>query len=99
MTRDEAEQALLAREAQRRVRQALQQIEAAQNQIGSACATLSSLRHAAPQWKATSKLYDTVHAHWYKVRDALEGNTKVELDPENTTLYLQRLETLGDGRT
>lgn len=78
------QQTLLDAEAQRRVRQALHQIEAAQGMIGDACATLSTLRYAAPEWKATSALYDRVKAHWYRVRDGLEFSRKarkVALDP------------------
>ena len=87
------QQATLDAEAHHRVRKALQQIEAAQGLLGDACATLSSLRHACPEWKATSKLYDRVHAHWYRVRDALEFRKarKVSLDPLASEHVLKRM--------
>jgi hypothetical protein len=84
------QQQLLAAEAKRRVSLALRQIEDAQNALGHACSTLSSLDYACPMWKATSKLYDRVHAHWYKVRDRLEGNTKVKLDGTNAEAFLKK---------
>lgn len=84
------QQALLTAEAKRRVQVALRQIEDAQNLLGSACSTLSSLEAAIPAWQATSKLYDRVHAHWYKVRDRLEGNPKVKLDQLNADAILRR---------
>lgn len=87
---DPAQQELLKAEARRRVRRALAQIEAAQNSLNDACATLSSLRYANEQCKATSKLADRVKAHWYRVRDALEGNRKVCLDPLAAETVLAR---------
>ncbi len=84
------QQAALDAEAQRRVRVALRQIEDAQNKLGDACATLSSLIGAIPHWQATSKLHDRVHAHWYKVQQALQGNGKIKLDGVNAEKFLQR---------
>jgi hypothetical protein len=78
-----AEQEALSLEARRRVRRALQQIEEAQGMIGAACATLSSLCYANSEFQATSKLYDRVRSHWYKVRNTLEFSkkaSKVRLD-------------------
>lgn len=88
------QRAALDAEVQRRIRRALHQIEEAQGLIGDACAILSSLRYAAPEWRATSKLYDRVKAHWYRVRDALEFSrkaTKVSLDPLATETLLKRM--------
>jgi hypothetical protein len=78
------EAVVLRTEAVRRMRQALRQIESAQGELNSACATLSSLQYAMPEWRATSKLADRVKAHWYKVRNALEygpRGKKMRLDP------------------
>ncbi len=83
------QQELLDAEAKRRVRVALRQIEEAQNLLGQACSTLSSLCYAHSQQLATSKLYDRVHAHWYKVQGALEFNNKVCLDSLNKDSFLR----------
>lgn len=87
-------QVLLNSEARRRVARALRLIEDAQGQLNEACAVLSSLRYAAPEWKATSKMADRVKAHWYRVRDALEFGArarKICLDPLATEALLKRL--------
>jgi hypothetical protein len=88
------QQAVLQAEARRRVRLALAKIEEAQGLIGDACATLSTLRHAAPEWRATGALYDKIKAHWYRVRDGLEFSKKasrIALDPLASETLLQRL--------
>lgn len=79
-----AQKAALQLEARRRVERALRKIEEAQGLIGDACGILSSLQYAAPEWRATSKLYDRVRAHWYRVRNGLQlakKSGKVRLDP------------------
>ncbi len=88
------EQELLQAEAKRRVQKALQQIEEAQNLLGAACATLSSLCYARPEWNATSKLHDRVKSHWYKVEGSLRNGAKankVALDTMNAEDFLQGL--------
>lgn len=55
-------------EAERRVREALDHIQNAQLELGRAAAALSSLQGGAGVWSATGKLYDRVHAHWYRVQ-------------------------------
>lgn len=90
----QAEQAALNLEAVRRVRSALTQIEEAQNKLNDACATLSSLQHAMPEWRATSQMADKVKAHWYKVQNSLYLGSKasrVRLDPLATDGVLARL--------
>jgi hypothetical protein len=54
-------------EARLRIERALANIQEAQNQLGNACAELSALEGGVPVWKATSKLYDSAHALWYRV--------------------------------
>jgi hypothetical protein len=76
------------------VAKALRLIEDAQGLIGDACRVLSSLQYAAPQWRATSKLYDKVHAHWYRVRNTLElgpSARRVRLDPMSAATMLAQL--------
>lgn len=96
-TPEELQQLRLRHETRQRVQQALHQIEAAQTALGNACSTLSGLVGAIPQHRATSKLYDNVHAHWYKVRDALEGNPKITLDSLNAAAVLRAQEGKHEG--
>lgn len=88
------QQVILDAEARRRVQIALRQIEDAQNQLSAACSTLSSLCYARPEWNATSKLYERVKEHWYKVQGALQYGpkaAKVALDSTNADALLRRL--------
>lgn len=89
------QQTLLNAEACRRVGRALAQIESAQNRLNDACATLSSLQYAAPEWKATGAVADRVRRHWYRVRNSLELGPKarkVRLDPLAAETILARQE-------
>lgn len=85
------QQELLDAEAKRRVQLALRQIEAAQNMLGEACSTLSALCYANPEQQATSKLYDRVKAHWYKVQGALQHKKahQIQLDSMNAPAFLR----------
>jgi len=56
-------------EAGARIRRALVLIEDAQGKLGEACAELSSIAGGTSSWNATSKLYDKVKAHWYRVEN------------------------------
>ncbi len=53
--------------AELRVRNALALIERAQNDLGSACAELSAIVGAVPEWKKASKLHDACHDFWRNV--------------------------------
>ena len=68
-------------EAQRRVHQALDRIQAAQTELGRAMSDLSSLvGGGAPRLSdKAGKLYDRVHALWYELAN-LRGNERVDLD-------------------
>lgn len=52
-----------------RVQRALGHIQNAQTELGRAAAELSCFLRGAPEWKRASKLYEMVHAFWYRVRD------------------------------
>lgn len=56
-------------EVELRVAKALRHIENAQTELGHATALLSNFLRGAPEWKRAGKLYDLVHAFWYRVRD------------------------------
>lgn len=66
-------------EAKRRLEEALGHIQAAQDELGRACAMLSSLRYGSPAWKRVSRLYDQVHGGWYRVA-ALRHHAHLEMD-------------------
>lgn len=54
-------------EAERRVLRALDHIQRAQAELGHAQAALASLEGGVAVWRLTGKLYDRVHAGWYRV--------------------------------
>lgn len=56
-------------EAERRVRSALQLIQRAQAVVGEASSLISNIEGMAPQWSRLGKLYDRIHAEWYRVED------------------------------
>lgn len=65
--------------ARQRVNRALALIERAQNDLGSACAELSTLEGGVPVWNACHKLTDKVHAFWYRV-EAFRNGGRYKLD-------------------
>jgi len=69
-------------ETEARIRRALVLIEDAQGQLGAACAELSSIAGGSPIWGTTSKLYDKVKAHWYRV-DNFRKVGRYRLDATN----------------
>ncbi len=77
-------------EAQRRVQEALNHLQAAQDQLAHACAALSALQGGVPVWKATSKLYDSVHSLWYRVENFRLGG-RYRLDGTNLQALERRL--------
>lgn len=77
-------------EAQRLVREALDHIQEAQNELAHACAALSALVGGVPVWKATGKLYDSVHALWYRV-DGFRTGGRYKLDGVNLEALARRL--------
>lgn len=80
----------LQAEAELRVRRALQCIQRAQNELGTACAELAALRGGVPVWKAASALYDRVHAYWYRV-EAFRMARRYSLDDMNIEALERRL--------
>jgi hypothetical protein len=66
-------------EAERRVQKALAHIQEAQAQLGRAAAELSNLEHGVVVWRMAGKLYDRVHAFWYRV-EAFRKKGRFALD-------------------
>lgn len=62
------------------VRSALDHIEQAQRHLGEASALLSNLTGGAAIWLAAGKLYDRVHAFWYRVAQFRKAG-RFSLDP------------------
>lgn len=77
-------------ESHLRIRKALEHIQQAQNELGSACAELSSITGGVTVWRTTSKLYDSVHALWYRVED-FRMRGKFGLDSLSTEALKERL--------
>jgi hypothetical protein len=65
-----------------RIEKALDKIQRAQGLIGEALQELSSIRGGLPTYNAGHKLYDKVHAYWYRVRALLDKSAKLTLDYE-----------------
>jgi len=83
----EQQQKLLQAATRAKVAAAMAAIERAQQELGTAASLLSSLQYGHPAQRATSKLYDRVHAHWYRVQ-RLQHDRRVRLDPANTAAVL-----------
>ncbi len=66
--------------AELRVEKALALIERAQNDLAGACAQLSAVIGAVPEWKRASKLSDACHEAWRKL--AYKDRSKWILDRE-----------------
>jgi hypothetical protein len=49
------------------MQQALNELQQAQNALARACAALSPLMGASPEWKAVGVLHDRVKSTWYRV--------------------------------
>ena len=85
-----------------RVERALALIENAQSQLGAACAELSALCHGYPLQRATSKLYDKVRAHWWRVHTFRTAG-RFYLDPTSVEAlekrFLARVVTTGEAST
>ena len=59
--------------ARARVRRALDEIQEAQNALGRALEQLSPITGGAlPTYSKGHKLYDQIHAYWYKVKALAE---------------------------
>jgi len=76
VSRDDRHQA-----AKVRVRRALHNIQAAQNHLGRAASDLGAVCYGGPKQREVMRLYDRVHALWYRV-NTLETNQRIELDRE-----------------
>lgn len=74
-----------------KIQHACDAIQAAQDQLGTACSQLSALMYGAPAWKKCSKLYDNVHSFWYVV-DGLRHHSKVTLDSMNIEALQARID-------
>jgi len=66
-------------------------VHEAQDALGRACSMLSPLEYGSPTHQKASKLYDQVHAFWYKV-DGLYNNPKVRLDRDNIAAIEKQLD-------
>lgn len=77
----ETEQVIKRRAAAEiRVQKALALIEHAQNHLAMACAQLSGVCGAVPEWRRASKLSDKCHDEWRKL--AYKDRSKWILDRE-----------------
>lgn len=67
---------------QARVQAALNAIQRAQNELLTACQALSPLCAASKDYAACQKLYDAVHAFWYRI-DGIRHRKGLRLDRAN----------------
>jgi hypothetical protein len=74
-------------QAKLRIERALAQIQEAQYCLDRAAAELSSLCYGHPAQKRVSKLYDRVHAEWYRTAE-LRNDRRVVVDREPTKAEL-----------
>lgn len=72
MTREQA--------AELRVQDALKKIESAQHLLEAACADLSAVIGAIPDWKRSMKLADRVHDLWRKLAYNTRAKWKLDHD-------------------
>lgn len=66
-------------EARRRVEQALQHLQRAQEQVGEAQSLLSSLIGGMTAWEHVGKTYDRIRADWHRV-EVLRRKSGLDLD-------------------
>lgn len=63
-----------------RIRRALDHLQEAQNLVGRALQELSPITGGAlPVWNLGHRLYDRVHAYWYKVNALLQQKKAARL--------------------
>ncbi len=70
--------------AMAKVKTALQHIQNAQEELGRATSALGSLRFGSGQCGRVSKLYEKLHAEWYRLRNfaATDQSLSVDSEPE-----------------
>jgi hypothetical protein len=84
--------AVVRAEAERRVRAALANVEAAQRELGRACEEMSAIIGGIPPWERLGKLYDRVHAEWHRLNLWFNGaRSKLDLDEAGRRALAKRL--------
>jgi hypothetical protein len=76
--------------AEARVRHALAHIQEAQNHLHHAQAELSGIERGVTVWRLVGRLYDRVHAAWYRV-EAFRKGGRFTLDGISTDALAGRL--------
>jgi len=79
----------LQAESLARVALAMEAVQRAQDELGTACANLSALCYGYKLQTETSKLYDKVRAHWYRLQD-FRSSGRYVLDDTNIEALLER---------
>ncbi len=88
--------ALVRAEAERKVRAALDHIEAAQNLIERACQELCPVIGALPAWTRIGKLRDRVNAEWHRLYE-VRPRGGYGLDEDGRRALARRLELQSGG--
>jgi hypothetical protein len=89
--------AVVRAEAERKVRAALDHLEAAQRELGRACEELSPIIGAVTPWGRAGKLYDRIHAEWHRLNIFLQKNReRLGLDESGLRALAERIAK--DGR-
>lgn len=81
---------IIQAEIQRRMKKALDHIQAAQNELGRAQAELSAIQHGAPECAAVGREYDRVRRLWYRVEKKTKYS-KLGLDEMGVKSLQKRL--------
>lgn len=71
-----------------RVDEALRRVEAAQNELTSACTQLSALVGAGAMWKSTYALQNRVHSHWERL-STFRNLGRYKLDDLNAKAHVR----------
>jgi hypothetical protein len=88
--------AIVRGEAERKVRAALANIEAAQRLLGKACEELCPIIGAVGPWGRVGKLYDKVHAEWHRVNAFLQNKRgRLNLDESGRAALARHLAANG----
>lgn len=62
-----------------RVQRAMELTEQAQRLLEQAAVELSDVAHGAREWRRVGRLFEVVHAQWYRLRD-LAWDPRIALD-------------------
>lgn len=84
-------------EAERKVREALRHVEAAQRELELACQELCPVIGALPDWERIGKLRDRVNAQWHRLNE-VRPRSGYRLDEDGRRALAKALGLAGQER-